>query len=502
MPSLGYGRELGCETTSLSDYCPGVRLEHPSIVAELETTLTRTLRDRFRCPDEFLEYRLTGELSRDPGYFEFGADTVFYGRFVNGVSKTRSASDINGAGANPQACGGQPVLSFDVDEVIDNLRLERYPGCQLNEFEKALKRTYYWLRPLTSRRLRSYIKTLRAGKWKKRSFPQWPVDTTVDDIADVFLMRSLQAKGIERIPFIWFWPDGARGCVSITHDVETASGKDLCPDLMDLDDSFGIKSSFQIIPEDRYTVSQSFLNQFSERGFELCVQDLNHDGRLFDDKGDFCRRAALINRFGKTYGAKGFRSAALYRNPEWFGSLDFSFDMSVPNVAHLDPQRGGCCTVMPYFIGRLVELPLTTIQDYMLFHILNERSVDLWRLQLEMILAKNGLATFLIHPDYIIDPRNRAVYNDLLVMLNDIRKREPLWFALPGEIDSWWRERSRMSIVADRGSWRITGKGAERAKLAFAKVADGQLIYELADANHGWLSSTGTTSSEAIGTSI
>ena len=31
--------------------------------------------------------------------------------------------------------------------------------------------------------------------------------------------------------------------------------------------------------------------------------------------------------------------------------LDFSFDMSIPNVAHLDPQRGGCCTIMPYFIG-------------------------------------------------------------------------------------------------------------------------------------------------------
>ena len=27
------------------------------------------------------------------------------------------------------------------------------------------------------------------------------------------------------------------------------------------------------------------------------------------------------------------------------GALKFSFDMSVPNVATYDPQRGGCCTV-------------------------------------------------------------------------------------------------------------------------------------------------------------
>jgi hypothetical protein len=28
--------------------------------------------------------------------------------------------------------------------------------------------------------------------------------------------------------------------------------------------------------------------------------------------------------------------------------LCFAYDMSIPNVAHLDPQRGGCCTIMPF----------------------------------------------------------------------------------------------------------------------------------------------------------
>ena len=53
--------------------------------------------------------------------------------------------------------------------------------------------------------------------------------------------------------------------------------------------------------------------------------------------------------------------------------------MSVPNVAHLEPQRGGCCTVMPYFVGDVLELPLTTIQDYSLFHILGDYSTTLWK---------------------------------------------------------------------------------------------------------------------------
>jgi hypothetical protein len=273
----------------------------------------------------------------------------------------------------------------------------------------------------------------------------------------------------------------------MTHDVETITGRNFCARLLDIDDSFGIKASYQIVPEGRYPVTQEFLTQLRHRGNEVCLQDLNHDGRLFDERKEFQRRVALINRYGREHGAKGFRSAVLYRNPEWYEDLDFSFDMSMPNVASLDPQRGGCCTVMPYFIGDILELPLTTIQDYSLFHVLNEHSIELWRIQLEMILARNGMASFIVHPDYILESDTQAVYKDLLAMLVEMGKREALWFALPSEIDSWWRARSRMSIVNDGGSWRIVGKGAERAVLAFARTADDQLFYERAHTTRGEL---------------
>ncbi len=80
----------------------------------------------------------------------------------------------------------------------------------------------------------------------------------------------------------------------------------------------------------------------------------------------------------------------MYRDQEWFDALEFSYDMSVPNVAHLEPQRGGCCTVMPYFVGDILELPLTTIQDYSLFHILGDYSIDLWKEQIDLILRRTG----------------------------------------------------------------------------------------------------------------
>ncbi len=377
--------------------------------------------------------------------------------------------------------GTQVVLPFNPSEVIDNLRLERYTSVQLSRHESAFKKIYYWLRPITNRWLRGNIQRLRAANWKKTQFPRWPVDTTVECICENLLLLSLRASGADRIPFIWFWPDGASGCLSMTHDVEMAAGRDFCGRLMDIDDSYGVKASFQIVPEGRYHVTQEFLRQFRDRGFEICVQDLNHDGRLFDNRKEFVRRFAQINRYGREYGANGYRSAVLYRKPEWYRDIAFSFDMSIPNVAHLDPQRGGCCTVMPYFIGEVLELPVTTVQDYTLFHVLNQHSTTLWRTQLEMILAKSGMASFIVHPDYINEEKTLAVYKDLLALLTQFRKSKALWFALPGEINAWWRTRSRMSLVKDNGTWRIVGEGAERAVLAFAREVEGRLVYERAD---------------------
>lgn len=449
------------------------------VSAEDEMMLSQEVQDRYRCPEGFLDFRLSEELSPDAGYFQFGANTTCYGRSSNRVHQAQLSSALCDVLPSVSVDKSQLVLPFDPSEVIDNLRLERYPSSQLGSYETVLKKIYYWFRPLTTRSLRKHIQRFRASDWQRIRFPRWPVDTTVENLCENLLLLSLQAKGVDRVPFVWFWPDGARGCVSMTHDVETLAGRDFCSQLLDIDDSFGIKASFQIVPEGQYPVTPEFLNQLRDRGFEVGVQDLNHDGRLFDDWEEFRRRAALINRYGQEYGAKGFRAAVLYRKPEWYQYLDFSFDMSIPNVAHLDPQRGGCCTVMPYFIGDVVELPLTTVQDYTLFHLLNERSIDLWKTQFETILAKNGLATFIVHPDYIIESDTRSVYECLLSWLCELRKREALWFALPREIDNWWRARNRMSVVPDGESWRIVGEGAERAVLAFAKAVDGEIAYDL-----------------------
>jgi hypothetical protein len=455
--------------------------------AECEPTAIQAVSDRYRCPEGFLNYRLGGPLLRDSGYFQFGPGTTCYGQSTEDSRQALPSAPLLDSLPSVRSDGTQLVLPFDPDEIIDNLRLEHYPAIELGTYENLLKRIYYRLRPFTSRWLRKNIQRLRAANWQGRQFPRWPVDTTVENICESLLLLTLRASRVERVPFIWFWPGGARGCISMTHDVEALAGRDFCDQLMDIDDSYGIKASFQIVPERRYPVTTEFLSGIRDRGFEVCVQDLNHDGCLFDERAEFLRRVEHINRYGREFCATGYRSAVLYRKPEWYKDFDFSFDMSYPNVAHLDPQRGGCCTVMPYFIGKVLELPVTTVQDYTLFHILDDYSIDLWKKQIELILAKNGLVSFIVHPDYIVESEAQSVYKDLLAVLKDLRGREALWFALPGEIDCWWRARSLMSVVERDGSWEIVGDGSERAVLAFAREVDGELIYEMADMRNGEL---------------
>lgn len=151
--------------------------------------------------------------------------------------------------------------------------------------------------------------------------------------------------------------------------------------------------------------------------------------------------------------------------------------MSFPNVAPLDPQRGGCCTVMPYFIGDILELPVTTVQDYTLFHLLNQRSIELWKTQLRMIFKECGLVSLIVHPDYVREDGTMSVYKELLSHLRGLNGSN-VWFALPNEVDRWWRTRSKLSVVKEGSSWRIKGEGAERATLAFARNVGGTLVYE------------------------
>ena len=327
--------------------------------------------------------------------------------------------------------------------------------------------------------LRKHLQKVRFSGWDKIPFPQWPVDRTVDTLMESAMTLVLKAQGQSRIPFIWFWPDGASACGMMTHDVEGQAGLDFCDELMNIDDSYAIKSAFQLIPEGREQAWRRTAARLRQRGFEVNLHDLNHDGQLFANKEEFLHRAKRINQYAREFGCDGFRSAIMYREQAWFGAFEFSYDMSVPNAAHLEPQRGGCCTVMPYFVGDILELPLTTAQDYTLFHILNDYSTTLWKEQIRLISQHHGLISVITHPDYLVGRREREVYVDLLRHLADLREREGLWIALPGEINRWWRNRRQMTLVPVGDGWRIDGPDSHRARVAYATLEDDRIVYKV-----------------------
>jgi hypothetical protein len=136
--------------------------------------------------------------------------------------------------------------------------------------------------------------------------------------------------------------------------------------------------------------------------------------------------------------------------------------------------------VFPYFAGKVLEIPLTTIQDYSLLHILGDYSIELWKKQIELVTTKHGLVSFIVHPDYILTKNALPVYRSLLAHLSRLRNELNVWIALPGGVNRWWRERNAMSVARDEdGNWRIEGRGRERARIAFARIRNNRIEYAM-----------------------
>jgi hypothetical protein len=437
--------------------------------------------DYFRCPPDLALVGTRTGLSAADGFFRFGDATAF-GRVAGNPPTEFAADRLRDVSGDVTIENGLAALPFNLAEVVTNLREERYPLNGYNFLQKstsgsAIQKLYYQLRPLLGVGVRKHLQKVRLRGWDRIPFPSWPVDRSVDSLMEQALKFALKAQGAATIPFIWFWPEGASACAMMTHDVEGDAGVAFCDQLMDIDDSFGIKSAFQLIPEGREEQWRRTAARLRARGFEVNLHDLNHDGRLFADKDAFLTHARRINDYAREFGCEGFRSGAMYREQGWFAAFELAYDMSVPNAAHLEPQRGGCCTVMPYFVGNILELPLTMAQDYSLFHILDDYSTTLWQEQMRLVMAKHGLISVITHPDYLIGRRERDVYLQLLQHITEVRERDGVWVALPGQINRWWRARQQMTLVESADGWRITGPESHRARVAHATLDGDRLVY-------------------------
>jgi hypothetical protein len=284
---------------------------------------------------------------------------------------------------------------------------------------KLRNKVYYRVKPFIPQSLRTALRRRLALRLRSGVADVWPI-----------------MPGSERPPANWpGWPGGKKLAVVLTHDVEGQAGLDKCRDLMRLELELGFRSSFNFIPEGDYEVPRELREELTQNGFEVGIHDLKHDGRLFASRREFSQRAVQVNRYLAEWKAVGFRSAFMLHKLDWFHELNIEYDTSTFDTDPFEPEPEGLHTIFPFWVpapgnqrsddfrrsagsseastihdSRItvhdsrqgyVELPYTLPQDFTLFLLFREQTIDIWRRKLDWIAQHGGMALVDVHPDYL-----------------------------------------------------------------------------------------------------
>ena len=293
---------------------------------------------------------------------------------------------------------------------------------------------YYSIKPFVPRRLQIIARRCFVNQKLTRCRDVWPID-----------------ESAKRPPERWSgWPGQKQFALILTHDVESAKGRDKCHELIRLEEDMGFRSSFGFVAEE-YDLVPHMRQCLTDRGFELHVHGLSHDAKLYKSKKSFERQALRINRYLKEWGVAGFRSPSMYRNLEWIHDLQIEYDASSFDTDPFEPQPDGMRTIFPLFMGTnlhyggYVELPYTLPQDFTLFVLMRQKNIDIWMQKLDWIARNGGMALVITHPDYMnfsgknlgIDEYPAAYYKEFLEQIKK-RYEGQYWHALPREIARFW----------------------------------------------------------------
>ncbi len=260
---------------------------------------------------------------------------------------------------------------------------------------------------------------------------------------------------------------GLTRCVAafvITHDVEWDAGLRRAPAIAALERELGFTSCWNLVPE-RYPIDWSIVDELRQEGFEIGLHGLKHDGRLFQSHKVFAERVHSIHAYAREWGVEGFRSPSTLRNAEWMTEMQIAYDSSFPDTDPYEPQPGGCCSIWPYFLGSMVELPLSLPQDHTLFEILKHGDIAAWQRKAEWIGVHGGIAMLNVHPDYMMTDERLSLYRDFLQYM---KAQTRMWHVQPREAARWWRDRHASTLRADGGKYsrgrtccRSGGDGAQ-----------------------------------------
>jgi peptidoglycan/xylan/chitin deacetylase (PgdA/CDA1 family) len=318
---------------------------------------------------------------------------------------------------------------------------------------------YYAVKPFLPAKVRHYLHWLLVRSNRRPDFPSWPYESTLLRLRGDWLEESLARLHCKDAWHIGFWPHAHECCIVLTHDVESRTGLERMKAMADIEEKHGFRSAWNL-PLAQYRIDWSTIDELRKRGFEIGAHGLRHDGRLFRSRADFQLLAPKLEKLAYKHQLRGFRSPSTLRRIEWLRELNFDFDSSLADSDPYEPQPGGCCSLFPFFLGTMVELPYTIPQDHTFLHLLRRDALPIWKAKARWVAAQGGMILTVTHPDYYGCEPYLARYEELLKQLCDL---EGGWRALPSQVAAWWRRRARMKIVVKSGSPTISGPSIEGA---------------------------------------
>ena len=270
---------------------------------------------------------------------------------------------------------------------------------------------YYRIKNLIPAALRHRLNSAAIRMRAKREFPRWPCESALIEYWLDWLRINLHALNRSDAWHIGFWPGGAKCSIVLTHDVEGRLGMSRMEQMADLEERYNFRSAWNL-PLAQYEIDWNLIDRLRRRGFEFGAHGLSHDGRLFRSEGDFTELAPLLQELARSHDLNGFRAPSTLRRAEWISKLSFDFDCSFSDSDPYEPQPGGTCSVFPFFLANMVELPYTMPQDHTLIHLLHRSPTQVWEMKAQWIESRGGMILTLVHPDYCgSGPLSRGIRN-------------------------------------------------------------------------------------------
>jgi peptidoglycan/xylan/chitin deacetylase (PgdA/CDA1 family) len=349
-----------------------------------------------------------------------------------------------------------------VEEIIDESE-ERARHYLFEEYlEKSRRRPsrmldcYYIVKDLIPAGLRHRLNSIAIRSRRKPAFPDWPCEDALLQVWRGGLAAVLEHWGAQDAWHIGFWPEGKSCCIVLTHDVESPRGLAAMERMAALEERYGFRSAWNLALE-QYQIDWGHIEQLRSRGFEFGAHGLKHDGRLFRSQRDFMMLAPRIKRIAGEHGLQGFRSPSTLRRADWIPQLGFEFDSSFADTDIFEPQPGGTCSIFPFFLDSVVELPYTLPQDHTLLHLLGRELLPIWLRKARWVTSLGGMVLTLIHPDYCGEGVYLQAYEKLLDYLASI---ENAWRALPSEVARWWKVRALAQLQTMDGQPMVRSRCA------------------------------------------